>query len=113
MADSPHRKTAKPLTTLCGVEPDNAHLAGASLFYADLKEASFVNADLKGVLLAFADLRRAWLHGADRKLSTFVRQVGHGFVESAASLIGLLIQAAVGSSGGVGGLRTNRSGWAA
>jgi hypothetical protein len=48
-----------------------------------------------------------------RKLSTFVRQVGHGFVESAASLIGLLIQAAVGSSGGVGGLRTNRSGWAA
>src|SRR5829696_2372273 len=48
-----------------------------------------------------------------RKLSTFVRQVGHGFVESAASLIGLLVQAAVGSSGGVGGLRTNRSGWAA
>src|SRR5829696_3816903 len=48
-----------------------------------------------------------------RKLSTFVRQVGHGFVESAASLIGLLIQAAVGSSGGVGGLRTNGSGWAA
>jgi transposase len=54
-----------------------------------------------------------WIATVVRKLSTFVRQVGHGFVESAASLIGLLIQAAVGSSGGVGGLRTNRSGWAA
>jgi IS5 family transposase len=48
-----------------------------------------------------------------RKLSTSVRQVDHGFVVSSRSSWGLLIQAAVGRSGGVGGLRTNRSGWAA
>jgi TfoX N-terminal domain len=48
-----------------------------------------------------------------RKLSTSVRQVDQGFVVPSASSWGLLIQAAVGSSGGVGGLRTNRSGWAA
>ena len=50
---------------------------------------------------------------AVRKVSTFLRQVGHGFIESGASSLGLLIHAAFGSCGGVGGLRTNRSGWAA
>jgi hypothetical protein len=47
---------------------------------------------------------------AKRKMSTFVGQVLHRFVESSSPL-GLLIHAAVGSSLGVGGLRTNRSGW--
>jgi hypothetical protein len=48
-----------------------------------------------------------------RKLSTSVRQVDQGFVVPGVSSSGLLIHAAVGSWGGVGGLRTNRSGWAA
>jgi Bifunctional DNA primase/polymerase, N-terminal len=47
-----------------------------------------------------------------RKLSTLVRQVDQGFVVPNVSSSGLLIHAAVGSAGGVGGLRTNRSGWA-
>ena len=50
---------------------------------------------------------------AHRKLSTSVRQVDQGFVVPGVSSWGLLIHAAVGSWGGVGGLRTNRSGWAA
>jgi hypothetical protein len=50
---------------------------------------------------------------ARRKLSTSVRQVDQGFVVPGVSSSGLLIHAAVGSWGGVGGLRTNRSGWAA
>jgi putative transposase len=48
-----------------------------------------------------------------RKVSTFVRQVDQGFVVLTASCVGWLIQAMVGSFGGAGGLRTNRSGWAA
>jgi hypothetical protein len=48
-----------------------------------------------------------------RKLSTSVRQVDQGFVVPDRSSWGLLIQAAVGSWGGAGGLRTNRSGWVA
>jgi hypothetical protein len=50
---------------------------------------------------------------AVRKLSTSVRQVDQGFVVPSVSSSGLLIHAAVGSVGGAGGLRTNRSGWAA
>jgi hypothetical protein len=48
-----------------------------------------------------------------RKLSTPVRQVDQGFVVPGVPSLGLLIHAAAGSWGGVGGLRTNRSGWAA
>ena len=48
-----------------------------------------------------------------RKLSTSVRQVDQGLVVPGVSSLGLLIHAAVGSWGGIGGLRTNRSGWAA
>jgi hypothetical protein len=55
---------------------------------------------------------RAFVLGL-RKLSTSVRQVDQGFVVPGVSSSGLLIHAAVGSWGGVGGLRTNRSGWAA
>jgi fatty acid desaturase len=47
-----------------------------------------------------------------RKLSTPVRQVDQGFVVPSVSS-GWLIHATVGSAGGVGGLWTNRSGWAA
>jgi hypothetical protein len=47
-----------------------------------------------------------------RKLSTSVRQVDQGFVVPSVPS-GWLIQATVGSAGGVGGLWTNRSGWAA
>jgi hypothetical protein len=60
--------------------------------------------------------RHGWvvLHDlAVRRLSTSVRQVDQGFVVSGVSSSGWLIHAAVGSWGGVGGLRTNRSGWAA
>jgi hypothetical protein len=49
----------------------------------------------------------------DRKVSTSVRQVDQGFVVLSGSSSGWLIQAMVGSFGGAGGLRTNRSGWAA
>lgn len=49
--------------------------------------------------------------GMVRKLSTSVRQVDQGLVVSDGSSSGLLIHATVGSWGGVGGLRTNRSGW--
>jgi hypothetical protein len=62
------------------------------------------------------DLGAIWLDDqlqVVRKVSTSVRQVDQGFVVLTASSVGWLIQAAVGSFGGAGGLRTNRSGWAA
>src|SRR5664280_2569067 len=43
-----------------------------------------------------------------RCLSTFLRQIVHGFSESVASLSGWLIHATVGMVGGVGTLRTKR-----
>jgi hypothetical protein len=57
--------------------------------------------------------RPALLTGAGRKVSSSVRQVDQGLVVLTASCVGWLIQTAVGSFGGAGGLRTNRSGWAA
>jgi hypothetical protein len=66
---------------------------------------------LVGVLLVRPEALLRW-HRC-RKLSTSVRQVGQGFVVAGVSSLGLLIHAAVGSWCGVGGLRTNRSGWAA
>src|SRR5665213_3467310 len=48
-----------------------------------------------------------------RCVSTFVRQIVHGFGESAASFSGSLIHAIVGMAGGDGTLRTKRSGCSA
>ena len=48
-----------------------------------------------------------------RRVSSFMRQLLHRNTVSAGSSSGLLIHATVGKAGGVGGLRTKRSGWAA
>jgi mRNA interferase MazF len=61
--------------------------------------------------LGAVDVQRLGRRG--RKMSTFLGQVLHRFIESGSSSCGLLIHAALGSSSGVGGLRTNRSGCAA
>src|SRR4051812_34257960 len=50
---------------------------------------------------------------ATRRVSTFLRQVSARITVSVLSSLGWLIQTAVGSGGGWGVLRTNRSGWVA
>jgi len=49
----------------------------------------------------------------NRRVSSLLRQFSNQFSESATSFTGWLIHATVGSAGGVGILRTNRSGWRA
>jgi hypothetical protein len=65
------------------------------------------------VILTGTGSRAPSLAGSARCLSTFLRQIVHGFSESAASLSGWLIHATVGMVGGVGILRTKRSGCSA
>jgi hypothetical protein len=58
-------------------------------------------------------VRHSGTVGEARCLSTFSRRIVHGFSESAASFSGWLIHATVGMGGGVGILRTKRSGCSA
>ena len=92
---------------------DLAEVAQRLLAFQRRYEQTAVPFDWRYTKADLNRLLRRLTEREQRKLSTSVRQVDQGFVVPGVSCSGLLIQAAVGSWGGVGGLRTNRSGWAA